>query len=415
MKRSVLAILVLGLWTAAAGAQDLLDAVKAGDLDKVRLIVERDPRIVNVPNQNGETILFAAIVPGRRAEIVEYLISKGANVNQMNNFHMAPLHLACRRLPLEIVRLLVEHGADVNAVSKYQGRPLDMAYERGDEPVIAYLKSKGAAATPLEFETVELAAGLHRLAYPWGMRNNLVVSTGPDGALVVDTGFSARALDTIRKIVAGFGGPGIRYVINTHSDWDHVAGNALAPAAEAVIGLGQLEDLARRGLMRRSDRERRGPGGKSLPAPYLWTFNGEELEIFPYPGLHSDADILIHFPKAGVLCMGDLLLSQSCPAIRDAAAYLELLDKALDVFPPRTTFVSGHGGDLTAAGLKTYRADMAEMARLVKEEFAAGRTEEEMIRADLLKVFKARYSHLDWLGPDSWLRTVVRGLQAGKS
>jgi len=107
-------------------------------------------------------------------------------------------------------------------------------------------------------------------------------------------------------------------------------------------------------------------------------------------------------------------LSQSCPAIRDAAAYLELLDKALDVFPPRTTFVSGHGGDLTAAGLKTYRADMAEMARLVKEEFAAGRTEEEMIRADLLKDFKARYSHLDWLGPDSWLRTVVRGLQAGK-
>lgn len=414
MKKSVLAILALGLWTAAAGAQDLLDAVKAGDLDKVRLIVERDPRIVNVPNQNGETILFAAIVPGRRAEIVEYFISKGANVNQMNNFHMAPLHLACRRLPLEIVRLLVEHGADVNAFSKYQGRPLDMAYERGDEPVIAYLKSKGAAATPLEFETVELAAGLHRLAYPWGMRNNLVVSTGPDGALVVDTGFSTRALDTIRKIVAGFGGPGIRYVINTHSDWDHVAGNALAPAAEAVIGLGQLEDLARQGLMRRSDRERRGPGGKSLPAPYLWSFNGEELEIFPYHGLHSDSDILIHFPKAGVLCMGDLLLSQSCPAIRDVTAYLELLDKVLDVFPPRTTFVSGHGGDLTVAGLKKYRADMAEMARLVKKAFAAGRTEEEMIGADLLNAFKAQYSHLDWLGPDSWLRTVVRGLQAEK-
>jgi L-ascorbate metabolism protein UlaG (beta-lactamase superfamily) len=43
-----------------------------------------------------------------------------------------------------------------------------------------------------------------------------------------------------------------------------------APAADAVSGLGKLEDLARRGLMRRSDRERLGPGGKSLPAPYLW-------------------------------------------------------------------------------------------------------------------------------------------------
>ena len=138
----------------------------------------------------------------------------------------------------------------------------------------------------------------------------------------------------------------------------------------------------------------------------------EELEIFPYPGLHSEVDILIHFSRAQVLCMGDLLLSQSCPAIRDAAAYLELLDKVLDVFPPRTTFVSGHGGDLSAAGLRKYRTDMAEMARLVKKEFAAGRSAEDMVRADLLKGYKAEYSHLDWLGPDSWIRTVVRGLQA---
>jgi glyoxylase-like metal-dependent hydrolase (beta-lactamase superfamily II) len=414
MKKRAAVIMLLCL-AASAGAQELLEAVKTGDLDKVRLIVERNPGIVNVPNQNGETILFAAIMPDGRAEIVEYLISKDANVNHMNNLYVAPLHLACRRgLPLEIVRLLVEHGADVNAASKYQGRPLDIAYERADEPVIRYLASKGAVPTEIEFETVKLAAGLHRLAYPWGMRNNLVVWTGPDGALVVDTGFSPRALDAIRKIVAGFGGPGIRYVINTHSDWDHVAGNGLAPAAEAVIGLGRLEDLARQGLMRRSDRERRGPGGKSLPAPYLWSFNGEELEIFPYPGLHSDADILIHFPKAGVLCLGDLLLSQSCPAIRDPAAYLELLDKVLDVFPPRTTFVSGHGGDLSAAGLRKYLTDMAEMTAMVRKEFAAGRTEEEMISADLLKAFKASYSHLAWLGPDSWIRKVVRGLPAGK-
>jgi cyclase len=416
MKKGVFIILILCL-AASAAAQDLIDAVKAGDLDKVRQIVEREPGIVNIPNQNGETILFAAILPGGRTEIVKYLISKGADVGWLNNFHMAPLHLACRRgISLEMISLLVERGADVNAVSKYQGRPLDLAYEKRDEPIIAYLTSKGAVLTPLEFETFKLAAGLHRLAYPWGMRNNLVVSTGPDGALVVDTGFIARPLDTIRKIVDGLGRGGIRYVVNTHSHGDHVAGNALAPSEEAVIGLGNIDAFVRQGLLTRSDRGRGGPGGKSFSPPYLMKWNGEEIELIPCPGLHSEADILIHFPKAGVLCMGDLLLSQSCPAIGDAAGYLDLLDKVLDVFPPRTTFVSGHGGDLSAAGLRKYRTDMAEMARLVKKEFAAGRTEEEMIRADLLKAFKAAYSHLDWLGPDSWIRTVVRGLQtsAGK-
>jgi hypothetical protein len=111
--------------------------------------------------------------------------------------------------------------------------------------------------------------------------------------------------------------------------------------------------------------------------------------------------------------MGDLLLSQSCPAVQDVAGYLELLDKVLDVFPARTTFVSGHGRDIDAAGLKKYRSEMAGMAELVRKEFVAGRTAEEMVRMNLLKAYKADYSHLDWLGPDSWIRTVVRGLQAG--
>ncbi len=414
MRKNAWLIVLLCLWTAAAGAQELLEAIKAGDLDKVKLIVERDPAVVNIPDPNGETIVFGAIASGR-TEIAAYIISQGADVNRLNNFHMTPLHLACRRgLPIEMVRLLVEQGADVNAVSKYQGRPLDMAYERRDGPVIDYLISKGATATPLEFETFKLAEGLHRLTYPWGMRNNLVVSTGPDGALIIDTGFSARAIDTVRKIVDGFGGPGIRYVINSHAHWDHMAGNALAPSEGAVIGSGNIDGFVRQGLLIRSDRGRQGPEGKSLPPPYLLAWNGEEIEVIPCPGLHSEADILIHFPKAGVLYMGDLLLSQSCPAVDDAAAYLELLDKVLDVFPARTTFVSGHGRDLRSAELRTYRTDMAAMADRVRKGYADGRTADDMVRADLLKTYKTDYSHLDWLGPDSWIRTVVRGLQAGK-
>jgi len=78
------------------------------------------------------------------------------------------------------------------------------------------------------------------------------------------------------------------------------------------------------------------------------------------------------------------------------------------------SFVSGHGRDLNAAGLKKYRNDMAEMAGMVKKEYAARRAAEDMIRVELLKAYKSEYSHLDWLGPDSWIRTVVRGLQSAE-
>jgi ankyrin repeat protein len=97
-------------------------------------IIDRDENR-QYPEPERRTILLA--LTEAKPDIVAYLISKGANVNHMNNFHMSPLHLACRRnMPVEIVRLLVENGADVNAVSKYQGRPLDMAHENSAEPVI---------------------------------------------------------------------------------------------------------------------------------------------------------------------------------------------------------------------------------------------------------------------------------------
>jgi hypothetical protein len=36
-----------------------------------------------------------------------------------------------------------------------------------------------------------------------------------------------------------------------------------------------------------------------------------------------------------------------------------------------------------------------------------------MVRDDVLKADKAEYSLLDWIGPDSWLLRIVKGLRSG--
>jgi len=406
---------VLGFFAAKASGQELSDAVKTGDLTKVKTIIERNPKIVNDQNAAGETILFAAIAD-RQPVLIKYFISKGADVNVRTKSLMTPLLAACRRnSSLEIIRLLVEKGADVNAVSKYQGRPLDIAAENGDEAIVGFLTSKGAMFTPPEFETVKLSANLHRLSIPWGMRNNLIVFNGTDGVIVIDSGFNKRSIEAFKKIVASFAPGEIKYVINTHSDWDHTAGNELlAPSEAAVINGGKLNNADLKSILSKSSWPLTGRSGRSLPAPYLMKFNGEDIELISYPGMHSDVDMLIYFPKSKVLCLGDLLLSQSCPAIRDAGGYLEFLDKVLAVFPfADGTFVGGHGRDLKTAELKKYRDDMAAMIEIVKKEYASGKTAEDMVQADILKAYKTAYSHLDWLGPDSWIRTVVRTLAAG--
>ena len=78
--RIFLAVVVLG---AAAKADEIHAAARAGDMDRVKAIVESDPAAVNARNGSGQTPLFDALL-GNRPKIAEYLLSKGADVNARN-------------------------------------------------------------------------------------------------------------------------------------------------------------------------------------------------------------------------------------------------------------------------------------------------------------------------------------------
>jgi glyoxylase-like metal-dependent hydrolase (beta-lactamase superfamily II) len=409
----ILCVFGISLLAGLAPAQNdaIREAILSGDLARVKAIVENDPSVIHAKNRAGLTPLFDAVLENR-PEIAEFLISRGADVNARNNFQVTPLHLACgNALPLGIIRLLVEKGADVNAVAKYVGKPLDLAYESGDEESIAYLVSAGATATPLQFETFRLTGSLRRIAFPWGMRNNIVIQHGPDGILLVDTGFSKRAAEAIRKTIAGFAKGDIRWVVNTHAHMDHVAGNGLAPSDASVIGYQGLTHGDFNNIVKKQEAPLAGRAGRTLAAPYILRFNGEDIALIPNPGLHSQDDILIHFPRAGYVAMGDLLLSQNCPAVRDPDKYLDFLDSVLDVFPPRTVFISGHGKDLTYEGLRKYRGAIAAMTAVVRKGAADGKNAVDMIKDDILRPYKAEYSFLDWLGPDAWIARVAGSLK----
>jgi cyclase len=411
-RKTLILIVCLVAFSAALFSQELFEAVKTGDLAKVKALIEKEPGIVNAKNAGGQTILFAAVSLGQ-LEISEYLISKGVEVNERSNFYLMPLHVACmRNVPLGLVRLLVEKGAGVNAVAKYLGTPLDLALDTENSALVDYLKSKGASSTPLVFETYRLASKVHRVAYPWGMRNNIVVLSGSDGILLVDSGFSKHAVKTLRETIGDLAKGEIRYIINTHLHGDHVAGNGIGGTDTKIINFQNLANPDFKGLISRTDRPLRGRAGKELDAPYAMRLNGQDIQIIPNPGLHSPEDLLVYFPKSKVVCMGDLLLSQNCPAVQDVAGYMGFLDKVIDIFPAGTTFVSGHGKDLNNNGLRKYRDDLAGMIAIVRKNYAAGKSAEDMVREDVLKAYKAEYSFLDWIGPDSWLQRIVDGLRS---
>ena len=68
-------------------------------------------------DNEGLTVLHHAVKNGKK-EIIELLISNGADINSKDNNGYTPLHYATWNNDCSTLKLLISHGADVNAFDK---------------------------------------------------------------------------------------------------------------------------------------------------------------------------------------------------------------------------------------------------------------------------------------------------------
>ena len=142
---------------------DLYDAAKAGDLERVQMLVgkeegrnEKDISLY-VASSNGHfavvrylveqgadmekvhndgfTSLIRASMNGH-LEMVRYLLEQGANRDKVNNYDNTSLHLAANWGHLEIAQLLMVYGADLNARNSFGKLPIDVAWTEEIKQVI---------------------------------------------------------------------------------------------------------------------------------------------------------------------------------------------------------------------------------------------------------------------------------------
>ncbi|MBN1271821.1 MAG: ankyrin repeat domain-containing protein [Candidatus Aminicenantes bacterium] len=100
-------------------AQSIFEAIRANDLEKIREMVEKNPQLVNKRGPNNYTpILFAA--NNDKIDIVEYLLSKGANIDDVftDYYGYTPLIYAIQKGNLDMVRMLVKRGANIQYRTK---------------------------------------------------------------------------------------------------------------------------------------------------------------------------------------------------------------------------------------------------------------------------------------------------------
>jgi cyclase len=239
------------------------------------------------------------------------------------------------------------------------------------------LAAKRAQFNAAPLETQRLGGGITMLSGPGG---TVVVLNGPDGKFIVDT-FIAPAWPRLKKTLDGLGNEPVRCVVNTHWHIDHTDNNAPLHAAGATI-LAHENTKKRMSVPHNMPFVYRAPNGalfslhidpkpvNALPqqtfaSGYKLEVNGETLTLQHVEAAHTDTDIYVHFEKANVIQVGDLLFNSMYPYIDSStggkiSGMIAAADNILSLADSNTKIVAGHGPIGARRGPLANKADFAK-------------------------------------------------------
>jgi uncharacterized protein len=87
----------------------IFEAVKKGDIEKVKALLQVDPDVVEEENENGSTLLHFVAVKGKR-EMAELLLENGAYINAKDKKGRTPAKIAALVGNDDVLRCLKLHG-----------------------------------------------------------------------------------------------------------------------------------------------------------------------------------------------------------------------------------------------------------------------------------------------------------------
>ena len=126
-------------------------AVVDGDVEVVNTYMDAGNNI-NEPYTEGTTILMHAVVNRASDQIIELLLSRGANP-RIASSDSTPLHFA---KTVKTAKLLLEHGADIHARDKHGWQPIHSAV---DNPLLLeFLIDNGADPAAMNYHGMDVVS-----------------------------------------------------------------------------------------------------------------------------------------------------------------------------------------------------------------------------------------------------------------
>ncbi|MBP6106437.1 MAG: MBL fold metallo-hydrolase [Steroidobacteraceae bacterium] len=260
-----------------------------------------------------------------------------------------------------------------------------------------------------------------------GAGGNVVVWSGADGVVLVDTGLATSSAALVEAVARISAAP-VKFVIVTHGHADHAGGNEVFARKGAVL-------IGHESLRERGGQDPAVPSGNAEASvvtlasrPVLTTMdalalhlNGDRLDAVHVADAHTASDIVVRWNDADVVALGDIYWSGQYPYIDvesggSLAGMVAAVEGALARSNARTVVIPGHGPVSNRAELAAYRDMLVAVGRKVREAVETGMGIEDILGTRPTAEFDAKFGRPGAIvAPEEFVRSVYRDLASRRT
>ncbi|MFH1943162.1 MAG: MBL fold metallo-hydrolase [bacterium] len=227
-------------------------------------------------------------------------------------------------------------------------------------------------AQPVELK--KLSDNLYEILGGRGARGGAYI--GDDGVLIIDAKMDRSSVEQVIEEVRKMTDKPIKYLVNTHSDGDHVQGNRFFPESVVFIA----HDNCRKEIFH--------PGRDGSPSewnkPELAAFTpaitfttkmnvylrSKKVELWHFGVGHTTGDAVVYFPEEKTAFLGDQIFIGRPQLIHsykggNSFEHVKTLIKMLDTLDAEY-FCSGHSEMTDRKGIEDHIARMQELQKKVR-------------------------------------------------
>lgn len=214
---------------------------------------------------------------------------------------------------------------------------------------------------------------------------------GKKEVVVVDAQFPETAKNCIDEIKKVSTNP-FSLLINTHHHGDHTAGNiAFKDLVKNVVA--QENSLKNQQEVAKKSKKEKDQLYPDTTFSKTWSkkLKGEKISLTYFGSGHTNGDIFVHFEKANIVHVGDLVFNRRYPYIdksagANIASWITVLNGATEKYSNDTTYVSGHAGEGYDVVLKkddviAFRDYLSNLLKFTEEKIESGVTKEEFMKS----------------------------------